>query len=134
MKFYLHKFHGDQFEPLLFESFDDIRNKTSVNSIWFEHEECSLLVFLVIVSHSQNLFFGKTVIEYATDRIGQLHRSIPEGKRMSRHVGWAFIRKPILWGEGRGGLGNETSPTRPGPLSQRAGAWLVSIGRPANWH
>ena len=63
MKLYLHKFHGDQFKPLLFESFDDIRNKASVNSIWFEHEECSLLVFLVIVSHSQNLFFGKTVTE-----------------------------------------------------------------------
>ena len=85
MKLNLHKFHGDQFESLLFESFDDIRNKASVNSIWFEHEECSLLVFLFILSHSQNLFFCNTVL----DGDGQLRR-VPEGKRTSRHVGWAF--------------------------------------------
>ena len=93
MRLYLHKFHGDQFESLLFESFDDIRNKASVNSIWFEHEECSLLVFLFILCHTQNLFLCNTVLEYkTTDGNGQLRR-VPEGKRMSRHVGWALIKE-----------------------------------------
>lgn len=71
LKLHLHEFHGDQFESLLFESFDDIRNKTSVNGIWFEHEECSLLVFLVILSHSRNLFFDNTVHEHATDNFAE---------------------------------------------------------------
>ena len=79
MKLNLREFHGDQFESLLFESFDDIRNKASVNSIWFEHEECSLLVFLFILSHSQYLIKGQT----ATDNFAEFHKA----KRMSRHVG-----------------------------------------------
>lgn len=41
---YLREFHSDQLESFLLESFDNIGNKTPVDSIRLNHEKCSLFV------------------------------------------------------------------------------------------
>merc|ERR1712241_1344307 len=40
----LHEFHGDQFEALLLETFDDITHESPLDAVGLDHDESSLAV------------------------------------------------------------------------------------------
>lgn len=41
---YPNQFQRNQFEAFSFETFDDFADESTLNTVWFDHDECTFLV------------------------------------------------------------------------------------------
>lgn len=74
----LNKFHSDQLKSLLFESFNDVCNKSSLDGIWFEHKKCSLLISFTVTWHLQKGII-RAFLQISQHRLNLWKRFTPRG-------------------------------------------------------